>query len=122
MIEETTKPVVWIINSQHWPRAFLRAELIERGFEAIGYIALSHALAALFHPDIVKPDIVVLELREQVLKRDELEALTRKGIPTIVLGGAMELNEKLVNEFEWAASICRPFTIGAVADVIEELI
>src|SRR5215471_17474158 len=28
--------VVWIIDAEQWPRALLRAELIERGFDAVG--------------------------------------------------------------------------------------
>jgi hypothetical protein len=29
-------PVVWIIDPDQWPRAMLRAELIERGVDAVG--------------------------------------------------------------------------------------
>jgi hypothetical protein len=117
-----TKPVIWIIDSQQWPRAYLRAELIERGFEAVGFAELADGLMALHDPHSVKPQITVLELFGLSFRRDELEALlTRTGIPVIVLGGATELNEPLIREFKWAAAIRRPFSIGKVADVVGEL-
>jgi hypothetical protein len=122
MPDETSKPVIWIIDIQHWPRALLRAELIERGFEAVGYINPLHALAAYYHPLIEKPDMIVLELCDLILKRQELEALTLIGVPIIAIGGAVELNQKLIHEFTWAVLIQRPFTVGTVADTVEELI
>ena len=32
--------VVWIIDVDQWPRAMLRAELIERGYDAVGYVTV----------------------------------------------------------------------------------
>jgi hypothetical protein len=37
------RPVVWIIDAEQWPRALLRAELIEAGYEAIGFVRLALA-------------------------------------------------------------------------------
>ena len=116
------KPVIWIIDSQQWPRAYLRAELIERGFEAVGFIELAHALAALHHPYSAKPCLIVLELRGLSHKHDELDTLAHVAIPIIALGGAVELNAEWVKQFKWAAVLQRPFTIGNVADVVEELV
>jgi hypothetical protein len=116
------KPIIWIIDSQQWPRAYLRAELIERGFEAIGFMELTHALMAFHHPIYANPCLIVLELRGLSLKGDELDTLARVGIPTVALGGAVELNAEWVKQFEWAAVLRRPFTIGNVADVVEELV
>ena len=103
------KPVIWIIDSQQWQRAYLRAELIERGFEAVGFIELAYALAALHHPYSAKPCIIVLELRGLSHKHDELDALAQIAIPIIALGGAVELNAEWVKQFEWAAILQRPF-------------
>jgi hypothetical protein len=116
------KPVIWIIDSQQWPRAYLRAELIERGFEAVGFIELAHALTALYHPYSAKPRLIVLELRGLSHKHDELDALAQIAIPIIALGGTVELNQEWIKQFEWAAVLRRPFTIGNVADVVEELV
>jgi len=117
-----TKPVIWIIDRQQWPRAYLRAELIERDIEAIGFIELSEVIAALNDPNYLKPRLIILELYDLSFTRDELDALARAGIPMIALGGAVELNEELVRNFKWATVIRRPFTIGNVADVIEEIL
>jgi hypothetical protein len=118
----TTKPVVWIIDSQQWPRAYLRAELIERGFDAVGFTELAQALVGLYDPHPVKPQIIVLELFGLSPGRDELDALTRTGISIIILGGATALNEPLIRKFKWASVIRRPFTVGKVADAIEEIL
>ena len=115
-------PVIWIISNQQWPRAYLRAELIERGFDAIGFIELADALAAILRSEYERPRLIVLELRGLPLKSNELYALERLTIPTIALGGAVELAEKLVKEFKWAAVMPRPFTLGDVADMVENLL
>ena len=122
MDKTATKPVIWIIDRQQWPRAYLRAELIERDIEAIGFIELSEVIAALNDPNYLKPRLIILELYDLSFTRDELDALARAGIPMIALGGAVELNEELVRNFKWATVIRRPFTIGNVADVIEEIL
>ena len=76
---------------------------------------------ALHRPDVPKPRAIVLELCGLAPGRDELEALARTGIPIILLGGAVELPAERVSELEWAAVIRRPFTVGAVAGVVDEL-
>jgi len=91
-------------------------------FEAVGFIELAHALVALHHPFYAKPHLIVLELRELSSSPNELDALAHVGIPIIALGGAVELNEEWVKQFEWAAVLRRPFTIGNVADMVEELV
>jgi hypothetical protein len=115
-------PVVWIIDSQHWPRAYLRAELIERGFDAVGFINPQQALAALNHPWYARPRLIVLELFELEAERSEIAAVARLGIPTIVLGGAVQMNEQWIRGCEWAYVVQRPFTVGDVADRAEKLI
>ena len=114
------QPVIWIIDSQQWPRAYLRAELIERGFDAIGFVELTETVAALNDPEYVTPRLVILELQGQSITKGDLDTLTRIGIPTVALGGAAELNQPLVKEFKWEAVIRRPFTIGEIADVVEK--
>lgn len=116
------RSVVWIISNQHWPRVYLRAELIERGFDAIGYEEISTALRWLRYPRTPKPQLIVLELRGQPLTSKELERLKQIGIPVIALGGTLELNEPLIKGFKWAAVMKRPFRIGEVVDWIEQWI
>ena len=38
---------IWIIDAEQWPRAMLRAEMIDRGFDAVGYIAVRDAIDSL---------------------------------------------------------------------------
>lgn len=122
MDKSAAQSIVWIIDSQQWPRAYLRAELIERGFDAIGFIRLSQALSVLDDPHDLKPHLIVLELRDQPFTQKELNRLANSGIQTIVLGGMAELNEKSVREFKCAARLQRPFTIAQVADLVEEIL
>jgi hypothetical protein len=114
--------IVWIVSSQHWPRACLRAELIERGYDAVGFLTLARALAALRRPYRALPCVIVLELCGLALQRDELEDTGRFGVPIVVLGGAVELNTPLVSEFDWEAMVQRPFAIGQVVDVVEAIL
>lgn len=116
------QPVVWIIDSQQWPRANLCAELIERGFNAIGFIEISQAMAMLGDPDHVKPRLIVLELRGQSFSQNDLDVLAESGIPAVAIGGEVELNEKSIRKLKWAAVLQRPLSIGNVADVVEGLL
>jgi hypothetical protein len=61
------EPLLWIVDSEQWPRAYLRAELIERGYDPYGFIALTDALEALSRMASPKPDALILELRGQTL-------------------------------------------------------
>jgi hypothetical protein len=121
LAEGAAEPVVWIIDSQQWPRAYLRGELIERGWDAVGLVSLEHALVALGLPRTPRPQIIVIELKGLDAAQDKLDILFRLKVPVIALGGAVELNQEWVGEFDWAAVIRRPFTIGSVADTVEEL-
>src|SRR5687767_15496075 len=89
-------PIVWIIDAQQWPRACLRAELIERGLEAVGYTDLPDAAAALRHAGTSRPAVVVLELRDQAIERRLLDELMQGNIRVILLVGAVEANEQTV--------------------------
>ncbi len=113
--------MVWVIDAEHWPRACLRAELMERGFDVIGFERMSPALSALRHGLYGKPSAMVIDLHHLTLQVDERDALTLLGTPKILLGGGVELNETWVKEEDWAEVLRRPFTIGQVADAVEGL-
>ena len=119
--ETETKPVVWIIDSQQWPRANLRALLIDRGFDAIAFVDLEHALAVLDQPDYSKPHIVVIEIQGLSPTKEELNSLIRLCIPMVALAGAVEMNQEWTKQVKWTALIQRPMTLGQVADSIEKL-
>jgi DNA-binding NtrC family response regulator len=118
----TERPLtVWIIDSEQWPRACLRAELIERGYDAVGFTEIKRALMALRNRRRILPDVIVLELRGQEVTRRGLETLMAKA-PVIVIGGAQELNDPLTQGFTFAAILKRPVTLGRIVDVIDKII
>lgn len=116
------EPVVWIIDGQQWPRALLRAELIERGFDAVGFVRVESALTALQRLFIPRPQVIVLELCDLSMAEDQAVRLASVGIPVIVLGGAVELNRESIKGLKWTAMLKRPVTLGRVADVVERLV
>ncbi len=120
--EVETKSVIWIIDREQWPRANLRALLLDRGFDAIGYEEVDGVMAALKDPHQPKPCIIVLELHALSPSEEELDALARLSIPVVAIAGAVELSQPWVKKFNWAALIQRPVRIGQIADRVEKLI
>jgi DNA-binding NtrC family response regulator len=117
------EPVLWVIDSEQWPRACLRAELIERGYNPYGFITISHALNSLSkRPAPPKPELIVIELREQNLAPELIEAVRNLRIPVIVLGGSAELNEPVIQQNKWEVVLKRPVSLGKIADVVEKMI
>jgi hypothetical protein len=116
------EPVVWIVDSQQWPRACLRAELIERGYDVYGFITIEDALNTLSGGDSPKPDALVFELRDQSVSKQVLDSAGSLHIPTILLGGAAELNDPLIQERQWSAVLKRPVSLGDIADRVQKLV
>jgi hypothetical protein len=115
------KPMVWVVDAEHWPRAFLRAELMERGFDVVGFEGMSQALLALRDHLYERPFAMVIDLHHLAVQPNERDALARIVAPKVLLGGTVELNEAWVKEANWTAVMRRPFTIGEVADAVEGL-
>jgi len=116
------RPALWIVDSHQWPRACLRAELIERGYDACGFVSLDDAIEALSQQTMPKPDAVVLELRDQSFTKEMLETIHALKIPTVLLGGVSEFNDPAVQKEQWSAVLQRPFSLGAVADRVQQLV
>jgi FixJ family two-component response regulator len=114
------EPVVWIIDSEQWPRACLRAELIERGYDACGFVTIRDALDSLSQPASPRPQSIVLELRGQSLTDPLVEAVNELRIPIIILGGSAEVQEPLVKGRKWDCVLKRPVSLGEIADVVEK--
>jgi DNA-binding NtrC family response regulator len=115
------KYLIWIIDRQHWPRTLLRAELIERGFDAGGFEEITDALNELGKESALRPRVIVVELREQERKQEHLDKLIQIGIPLIILGDETELSEQTLKMHQRVAVMKRPMTIGEVADMVEEI-
>src|SRR5215475_7781302 len=92
------EPVLWVVDSEQWPRACLRAELIERGYNPYGYLDIRDALDALFNGRSPKPEAIILELRGQNLNEEVVQTLRNLQIPTILLAGSLELNDPLIRQ------------------------
>lgn len=114
-------PLVWVIGSDHWPRAYLRAELIERGFDAAGFVAVRDAVARLVI-DRARPALAVLDLHDQAATDRGLETLLAAGFPVIAIGGAAESADPALSGRPWAQFLRRPITIGGVADAVQRLL
>jgi DNA-binding response OmpR family regulator len=118
---QTQQPSIWIISLETWPRALLRAELIEQGYDARGYLTIEQALVELMRNPAGKPQVIILDLNAQTITHALLSALEREGVPTVILGGAVELNDPVTSKFAWAGVLRRPFTVGEVATLIKRL-
>src|SRR5437773_2576183 len=118
--ERGSGPAVWVISNQQWPRAFIRAELIERGFDAIGFEEAGQAIAAIGDKRTIKPRLLILDLRQSSLTRIQLHTLAHKKIPILALAGNLESEELSMKDFEWIALVKTPFTIGEVCDLVQK--
>jgi hypothetical protein len=114
--------LIWIIDADHWPRAYLRAELIERGYEAVGFVTVGDALAALALRPARQPLLAAIDLHGQSLDHQQLAPLLRVGFPIVAFGGVAEWETDSVRSLPWAATLRRPLTIGAIADEIGRLL
>ncbi len=115
-------PVVWIISAEQWPRAMLRAELIEQGYDAIGVLSLADALTKLGYRPAESPEVVILDLNDAKISRSQLFMLAQQAIPTLVLGGAAELNDPALKEFSWASTLRRPFSVADIVAAVAQII
>ena len=113
-----SKPIIWIIDNEQWPRVYLRAELLERGYDPVSFERLSQALPKLDRVGGKKPQIIVLELRGQRITRRALEVMAGANVPMIGIGGMLELNNPIIKDFQWADLLHRPITIGRIAEAL----
>jgi hypothetical protein len=116
--EDPSGPRVWIVDADHWPRAYLRAELIERGYDATGFETLASAVVRLMHPRAPRPALLILDLRGQIVDDRSRAVLFRERIPIVAIAAAHaragdDPPEPLVE------TLRRPLTIGAIADAVD---
>ena len=112
---------IWIVDAEHWPRALLRAELIERGFDATGFETVEDAIRQLRLTGAERrPALLVLDWRDQTMDERTSELLVRAGVPVLVVadlahrdGGPAGPVVEVLN---------RPLTIGDVANAVEQLL
>ncbi len=115
------KPLIWIIDNNHWERVNIRAVLMDRGCEVEGFASIFRALVMHYGGIVQTPAAIVLEIRNLTYQSGQLEELARIGAPLILLTGVYEDSE-LVDKHKWAAVLRRPFTIGQVVLTVERLL
>jgi hypothetical protein len=113
---------VWIISNQHWPRAFLLAELLERAFEVETFERISDAIAAHDAASCTRPDLILLELIDQPLDGVELQKLRRICSKIVAMGGSAEFSGKINTDSPWIAVLRRPYSIGDICELVNKLI
>jgi DNA-binding response OmpR family regulator len=112
---------VLVVDPDHWPRAYLRAELLERGFDADGYATVRDAVRALALSRARRPALIVVDLSGQAGDERLVSALFRPGAPVVAIVGAAAASDLHTRAHPWAAVLRRPVTIGAIADAVERL-
>ena len=119
MTLDTNGPMIWIVDRQQWPRALLRAELIERGYEAVGFGEVNEALRAFSYRLYARPQLIILELKDLGDEEQRVPALAGLGIPIILLAGLGAEQRAILKERWWAVLLKRPLTIGRVVEEVE---
>lgn len=111
------QPVVWVVDSDHWPRAELRALLIERGYDAIGFETLLDAVTG---PGRTArpPAVIVIDLAAQGSADVACAALLAERIAVIAVGGAVAAEDEWLRGRPWAEFLRRPVTLGEIADAV----
>lgn len=102
-----------------WPRALLRAELTELGYDAVGALDLEHAQQ--YPPSEPGRGPVRLIIVEQsVLAGDALDRLRQRhgGPPVILLTGGAAPEPP----GPWDRVLRRPISIGEIAEAVRSLV
>lgn len=120
-------PRILIVSGDHWPRALLRAELVEAGYDAIGTRDLSGALhypavqAGRGPVRLLIVDQVVLEEEENghtaAAALDRLRSLHPAAAFLLLARGT-----GAPAPGRWDAVLSRPATIGQVVAKVKELV
>lgn len=108
------------MNADHWPRAYLRAELIERGYDATGFESLKDAVIQLLMARFRRPALLVIDLHGLAIDDRLARALARERLPTIVVADAtssVSAPPGVVVDL-----LQRPLTIGTIADAVDRFL
>jgi hypothetical protein len=114
-------PPIWIVDADQWPRACLRAELIERGYDAIGFTTIDAMLARLGRPAVDPPRVVLLDLDGQAVTPPGLAALARHPAKLVLTGGAAALASPALEGAAADRVLPRPVSLGERADAVAGL-
>ena len=112
---------IWIVNAAHWPRAFLRAELIERGYDATGFVTLEDAVHRLRLTRVRerRPALLVLDRHEQAMDESASALLHQAGVPVLAVADLAHPSGDRIGPI--VEVLHRPLTIGNIADAVERI-
>ncbi len=116
----TPAPRILVVSGEQWPRALVRAQLDEAGYDAIGAGTLSRALR--YPPDDAERGplrLVVVDSRTAAAEPKALEHARRRylGVPFVLVRRA-----GAVPPGPWAATLRRPVTIGDIVATVRRLV
>lgn len=112
---------IWIVGAEHWPRALLRAELIERGLDATGFETVEDAIRQLRLTGAERrPALLVLDWRDQIMDERTSELLFAAGVPVLVVADLAHPDGGPAGPV--VEVLHRPLTIGEVATAVEQLL
>jgi DNA-binding NtrC family response regulator len=111
---------VWIVDNDHWQRACLRAELIERGHDAIGFETVADAVTALPRAGRFPPDLVVVTVADGWSGAQPLADAAHRATPPVPLLAVAPAAAPAppAHPPVWAAVLHRPLTVGQIADAV----
>jgi len=112
---------IWVVSGEEKERACLRAELIERGYRAVGFPSLAPALYLLTGRPSARPDTVVVDLTGVDPEGPEIAALVRSRVPLIGIVGALEAKPFNKQEEKFAVVLRRPVAIGEIVRALENV-
>lgn len=107
------------MSADQWPRAYLRAELIERGYDAVGFVTMKDALIRLMLARSRRPALMVVDLHGQDLNEKVRAMLFREGVAMLAIADAGSGEDERLGPV--VATLRRPLTIGAIANAIDRL-
>jgi len=113
-------PRILVVSAEQWPRALLRAQLREAGYDAIGASALSRALRHPPHHAERGPVRLVVVDSAAAAADPETLTLARRRYP----GVAFVLIHRAgpVPPGPWAATLQRPVSIGDIVATVRQLV
>jgi len=113
---------IWVVDADHWPRAYLRAELIERGYDATGFATLRDAALRLTmsrsrRPALLIIDMDMLDPHEHAADQEGRALFIRAGVPLLIVAPAHYHRDE--DAAPLVEVLRRPVAIGDVADAVD---
>ena len=115
-------PRVLIVSPEQWPRALLRAELLEAGYDAIGSPTLS---AALRYPSAAagRGPVRLIIVDQVVVEREASEVLERLVSQHAASGRfLLARSSGAVPAGDWDAVLRRPLSVGQIVEAVRRVL